>query len=405
MGAISMNSNINITKLLLDSGADVSVISEEGKKAIDYALELERFKGTEILRQLAEMSGVEIAQPMVSPDIETAPSPNVEITITPLPTGIITPEITPTLVPTQALPSMVYADPSGKFTLNFPTGFVFSTYVADRGMIGANYRTPNEKAYLEVRSFPSSQDLQLYLSQHIKDMALRGESSITSNGKTGNIRIYSRKTEQDELLTIVTTYQEIDVALVVINLPIAAYQPSSPWLLGLFKGINWEGKTPIIDGSYSDPDQKFSFKLPDGVHFLYAFEKDFYFNQPYRFLPEADGMVGSTPDSGQVMIASFSTPEKYQDYLKEYDRRVETMEYQVHGTSQFGVQGSPAKLTLYSYLQNQKRAELLAVYEGTLVVISVWLPADNYQSAQTWLLSLFKNLTWKKKRLYLRFLH
>ena len=93
-------------------------------------------------------------------------------------------------------------------------------------------------------------------------------------------------------LTIVTTYQEIDVALVVINLPIAAYQPSSPWLLGLFKGINWEGKTPIIDGSYSDPDQKFSFKLPDGVHFLYAFEKDFYFNQPYRFLPEADGMVG-----------------------------------------------------------------------------------------------------------------
>ncbi|HHT11112.1 MAG TPA: tetratricopeptide repeat protein [Candidatus Atribacteria bacterium] len=398
MGAISMNSNINITKLLLDSGADVSVISEEGKKAIDYALELERFKGTEILRQLAEMSGVEIAQPMVSPDIETAPSPNVEITTTPLPTGIITPEITPTPVPTQALPSMVYADPSGKFTLNFPTGFVFSTYVADRGMIGANYRTPNEKAYLEVRSFPSSQDLQLYLSQHIKDMALRGESSITSNGKTGNIRIYSRKTEQDELLTIVTTYQEIDVALVVINLPIAAYQPSSPWLLGLFKGINWEGKTPIIDGSYSDPDQKFSFKLPDGVHFLYAFEKDFYFNQPYRFLPEADGMVGSTPDSGQVMIASFSTPEKYQDYLKEYDRRVETMEYQVHGTSQFGVQGSPAKLTLYSYLaQNQKRAELLAVYEGTLVVISVWLPADNYQSAQTWLLSLFKNLTWKKE--------
>ena len=94
MGAISMNSNINITKLLLDSGADVSVISEEGKKAIDYALELERFKGTEILRQLAEMSGVESAQPMVSPDIETAPSPNVEITITPLPTGIITPEIT-----------------------------------------------------------------------------------------------------------------------------------------------------------------------------------------------------------------------------------------------------------------------------------------------------------------------
>ncbi|HCU22669.1 MAG TPA: hypothetical protein DF698_07285, partial [Candidatus Atribacteria bacterium] len=398
MGAISMNSNINITKLLLDSGADVSVISEEGKRAIDYALELERFKGTAVLRQLAEMSGVESAQPMVSPDIETAPSPNVEITTTPLPTGIITLEITPTPDPTHALPSMVYTDPSGKFTLNFPTGFVFSTYVADRGMIGANYSTPNEQAYLEVRSFPSSQDLQFYLSQHIAEMVLRGESSITSNGKTGNIRIYSRKTEQDELLTIVTTYQGIDIALVVIDLPIAAYQPSSPWLLELFKGINWEGKTPIIDGSYSDPDQKFSFKLPDGVHFLYAFKEDFYFNQPYRLLPEANGMVGNTPDGGQVLIANFSTPEKYQDYLKEYDQRIETGEYQAHGTSQLDVQGNPVKLTLYSYLaQNQKRAELLAVYEGTLVVISVWLPADNYQSAQTWLLSLFKNLTWRKE--------
>jgi tetratricopeptide (TPR) repeat protein/ankyrin repeat protein len=398
LGAIGMNSNINITKLLLDSGADVSIVSEEGKKAIDYALELERFKETAVLQQLAELSGVGIAQPMVSPDLETVPSPNVEITTTPFPTAIITPEITPTPVPTQVLPSMVYADPSGKFNLNFPAGFVFSTYVADGGLIGANYRTPNEQAYLEVRSFPSSQDMQSYISQHITEMALRGESSITSNGKTGNIKVYSRKTEQEELLTIVTTYQGIDIALVVIDLPIAAYQISSSWLLELFKEINWEGKTPIIDGSYSDPDQKFSFKLPDGVHFLYAYKEDFYFNQPYRFLPEADGMVGSTPDDGQVMIASFSTPEKYQDYLKEYDQRVETMEYQVHGTSQLDIQGNPAKLTLYSYIaQNQKRAELLAVYEGTLIVISVWIPADNYQVAQSWLLSLFKNLTWKKE--------
>ena len=238
LGAIGMNSNINITKLLLDSGADVSIVSEEGKKAIDYALELERFKETAVLQQLAELSGVGIAQPMVSPDLETVPSPNVEITTTPFPTAIITPEITPTPVPTQVLPSMVYADPSGKFNLNFPAGFVFSTYVADGGLIGANYRTPNEQAYLEVRSFPSSQDMQSYISQHITEMALRGESSITSNGKTGNIKVYSRKTEQEELLTIVTTYQGIDIALVVIDLPIAAYQISSSWLLELFKEIN-----------------------------------------------------------------------------------------------------------------------------------------------------------------------
>jgi hypothetical protein len=50
--------------------------------------------------------------------------------------------------------------------------------------------------------------------------------------------------------------------------------------------------------------------------------------------------------------------------------------------------------------EDQKRAELLAVYEGTYVVISVWLPADNYQAAQTWLLSLFKNLTWKKEETF-----
>lgn len=397
MGAIGMNNDINIVKVLLDAGADVTITDAEGKKAIDYAFMSEKLKGTEVLKQLADLSGVEITQQTVSPGVEITPSPPLEITPTPIPTATGTPELIITPAPTQ-VSTLVYNDPSGKFVLYFPVGFTFSTYIVNGGMIGANYHTPNEQAYLEIRSFPSSQDLQFYLSQRITEMALRGESSITSNGKTGNIKVYSRKTEQDELLTLVATYQGIDIALVVIDLPIAAYQSSSPWLLGLFKGINWEGKIPITDSTYSDPDQKFSFKLPDGVHFLYTFKEDFYFNQPYRFLPEANGMVGTTPDGGQVMIANFSTPEKYQEYLKEYDRRVENGVYQVHGTSQFDVQGHPAKLTLYSYLaEDQKRAELLAVYEGTYVVISVWLPADNYQAAQTWLLSLFKNLTWKKE--------
>ena len=401
MGAIGMNSNINIAKILLDSGADVTVADEAGKKAIDYALAREGFKGTEALKQLAALSGVEIPEPTVEPTAAVTISPTPVEVIIPSPTPISTflPSLSPTPETTsQPQVPIVYLDPSGKFTLSLPTGFLFSSYIAEDGTIGANYRTPNDQAYLEIRSFPSPQGLLIYLSERTKEMVLRGESSITTDGKPGNIKVYSRKTNSDEVLTIVATYEGMDITLLVIDLPISAYQASSQWLLALFKGIVWEGKTPVVDGIYSDPDQKFTFKLPEGVHFLYAFNKDFYFDQPFRALPEANGMMGSTPDGGRVMIANFSTPEKYQQFLGEYDRRVENGEYQIHGTSQFDIQGNPAKITLYSYLfQGQKRAELLAVYEGTLVVISVQLPAENYQAAQGWLLPLFKNIIWKKE--------
>ena len=401
MGAIGMNSNINIAKILLDSGADVTVADEAGKKAIDYALAMEGFKGTEALKQLAALSGVEIPEPTVEPTAAVTISPTPVEVIIPSPTPISTflPSLSPTPETTsQPQVPIVYLDPSGKFTLSLPTGFLFSSYIAEDGTIGANYRTPNDQAYLEIRSFPSPQGLLIYLSERTKEMVLRGESSITTDGKPGNIKVYSRKTNSDEVLTIVATYEGMDITLLVIDLPISAYQASSQWLLALFKGIVWEGKTPVVDGIYSDPDQKFTFKLPEGVHFLYAFDEDFYFNQPFRTLPEANGMMGSTPDGGRVMIANFSTPEKYQHFLGEYDLRVENGEYQLHGTSQFDIQGNPAKITLYSYLfQGQKRAELLAVYEGTLVVISVQLPAENYQAAQGWLLPLFKNIIWKKE--------
>jgi len=393
MCAVTMNSNLKIVDTLLDLGADATQINDEGKKAVDYAYQIEKFKATDTLKKLEAASGVvqHSSEPSPTTMATTIPSPSITYIPSPTPTTI------ENILPTPIPPS-IYDDPSGKFTLALPLGFSFITYVAQEGTIGANYRTPDDLAILEIRSFPSPKELQRYLIQTAEGMTFRGESTITAHEKTGKIKVYSKMTENGELLNIGGTYEGMNIALSVIGLPILMYQSSSSWLLPLFKGLTWEGKTPIVDGRYIDPSGLFIFTLPDNVTFLYSFKEDFYYNQPVRGTPAANGMVGSTPGNGQVIIANFSSVENYEHFLSGYEDRVQSKEYQIHGSSTFDANGIMGKTTLYSYMyNNQKRAELLTVYEGTRVVILVQIPADSYQAAQNWLLPLFKSVSWEKE--------
>jgi ankyrin repeat protein len=50
------NPNAAVLVALLDAGADAKVKSNSGKTAFDYALDNEKLKGTDALRQLEEAS-------------------------------------------------------------------------------------------------------------------------------------------------------------------------------------------------------------------------------------------------------------------------------------------------------------------------------------------------------------
>ena len=57
IAAALQNTTPEVLKVLLEAGADAKVKDDEGKRALDYAMENEKLEGTEALKLLEEMTG------------------------------------------------------------------------------------------------------------------------------------------------------------------------------------------------------------------------------------------------------------------------------------------------------------------------------------------------------------
>ncbi len=197
--------------------------------------------------------------------------------------GVTTPEITPLpSTPTPALqPITTYTDPTGRFSINFPTGFSqvssLSNFIQcttpDNGtlyLIIADYANTMKAFYDEVVKRPGS---------------LSGESQFQAGNLAGKIQVFTmpgsfQLLDGKTYVVLLVTYTGIEYGLVVV-LPVESYQAAQGWLSTLVTAVQYQtavspaiplptvapNPTQQISSSqkFIAPDGSFQVTLPSGT--------------------------------------------------------------------------------------------------------------------------------------------
>ncbi|MEI6156793.1 MAG: hypothetical protein WCP87_00330, partial [Atribacterota bacterium] len=293
-----------------------------------------------------------------------------------------------------------------------------------------------------VREYVSPDNGQLYLA--VKDAAsaiaryqkeiekrhgqFQGESAFQISGINGKISVWSmvgnfQENTTNYYVAIIGTYEGYDCAAMII-LPSEAYTQAQPWVNTFLTGFTFHSvssssppsmtpetsmtplpspvtitpsPSPTSEGlpglettstpfsetvnTYHDPAGQFTLTLPAGFTFKTYLSKE-----------TSIGALYQAPDGTAILeVRNLTTLQERDLFIAQL-----TQGKTPRGESTVTADGKKGKVTTYTIKDTGgETVTLITTYPDVNAVLVITdLPVSQYQKAQSWLLPLFKGLTW-----------